>query len=77
MPVLYIFLLVQSVKKTVDGGLRYIVLEGGRGGGVARNELRCGSRKRVFDSSAQLGFSNDTASCTNLTRVHAPSLLVS
>ena len=41
----------------------------GRAEGVARNELRCGSRKRVFDSSAQLGFSNDTASCTNLTCV--------
>ena len=47
---------------------------GGNKGGVARNELCWEYRDLIFNWSAQLGFSNGAASCTNLPRVR-PSVV--
>ena len=47
---------------------------GGNKGGVARNELCWEYRDLIFNLSAQLGFSNGAASCTNLPRVR-PSVV--
>ena len=47
---------------------------GGNKGGVARNELCWEYRDLIFNLSAQLGFSNGAASCTNLPRAR-PSVV--